>query len=254
MHLFIYSALLLWAYMSLLFVIAIVKKNNSIADIGYGIGFIVVTLVSLYQNGAHNYQLLISFLVFLWGFRLALRIGIRNYSKPEDFRYAGWRSTWKFFLARSYLQIFIFQGIIIYIISLPVLLINLYPKNPNYWLMIIGIIIWIIGYLFEVIGDYQLDKFLKLPKKPSKYMTKGLWATTRHPNYFGEATMWWGLFLASLSLSVYGIYAVISPILITFLLTKVSGIPMVEKRWKDDPVWQKYAKNTPAFFPKLIKK
>ena len=85
-------------------------------------------------------------------------------------------------------------------------------------------------------------------------MTKGLWATTRHPNYFGEATMWWGLFLASLSLSVYGIYAVISPILITFLLTKVSGIPMVEKRWKDDPVWHKYAKNTPAFFPKLIKK
>ena len=254
MHIFLLSGLCLLAYMSLLFIVAVLRRNNSIADIGYGIGFIVVATSSMFQNGGHWYSSLATLLVMLWGFRLALRIGIRNFSKPEDFRYVGYRKNWKFFYLRSYFQVFIFQGIIIYIISLPVLLINLYPKQPTIWLLILGVLVWAVGYYFEVIGDHQLDEFLKLPKKPSKYMTSGLWARTRHPNYFGESTMWWGLFILSLSCSRYGIVAIVSPILITFLLTKVSGIPMVEKRWKDDPVWQKYKAITPAFFPRLTKK
>jgi len=251
MHIFILSGLSLLIYMSILYVFAVIRKNNSIADIGYGIGFIVVAIVSMYQNGGHWYATLATFLVLLWGFRLAFRIGSRNLSKPEDFRYVGYRKSWKYFYLRSYFQVFIFQGIIIYIISMPVLFINLYPKEPIVWLLIVGVIIWVVGYFFEVVGDYQLDEFLKLPKKPSKYMTTGLWSRTRHPNYFGESTMWWGLFFISLACSKYGILTIISPILITFLLTKVSGIPMVEKRWIDDPVWKKYKSKTPAFFPRI---
>jgi steroid 5-alpha reductase family enzyme len=239
--------------MSLLYVVAVLRKNNSIADIGYGVGFIIVAVSSMIQNGGSWYSSLATLLIMFWGFRLALRIGIRNFSKPEDFRYVGYREKWKYFYLRSYFQVFIFQGLIIYIISLPVLFINLYPKQPTLWLLVLGVIVWAIGYFFEVVGDYQLDEFLKLAKKPSKYLTTGLWSKTRHPNYFGESTMWVGLFIFSLSSSRYGIYTIISPILITFLLTKVSGIPMVEKRHLDDPVWQKYAKSTPAFIPKLFK-
>ena len=254
MNQFLLSALCLFIYMSILFIIALIKKNNAIADIGYGGGFIVVSLVSLIQNGGHIYATITYLLVLLWGIRLAIRIGIRNHGKPEDFRYAAWRKEWKNFYLRSYLQIFMLQGLIIYVISAPVLMINLFPKTVNYWVFGLGILVWIVGYLFEVIGDYQLDEFLKLPKKPSRYMQTGLWSLTRHPNYFGEATMWTGIFIISLGASMYGVYAVIGPILITFLLTKVSGIPMVEKRWKDDAEWKKYAKKTPAFIPRLNSK
>ncbi len=251
MNSFYLSILALFIYMSVLFVISVLIKKNSIADIGYGIGFVVVATIGLYQNMGLNYQTIMTALVFLWGFRLALRIGLRNYKKPEDFRYAQWRKTWKYFYLRSYFQVFLFQGIIIYIISAPILLSDLYPKTANKFIFGIGLLIWVGGYLFEVIGDYQLDEFLKLPKKPSKYMTSGLWSLTRHPNYFGEATMWFGLFIISLAISKFGIYAAVSPILITFLLTKVSGIPMVEKRWEKDKLWQKYKKSTPAFFPRI---
>ena len=254
MNQFLLSALCLFIYMSILFIIALIKKNNAIADIGYGGGFIVVSLVSLIQNGGHIYATIPYLLVLLWGIRLAIRIGIRNHGKPEDFRYAAWRKEWKNFYLRSYLQIFMLQGLIIYVISAPVLMINLFPKTVNYWVFGLGILVWIVGYLFEVIGDYQLDEFLKLPMKPSRYMQSGLWSLTRHPNYFGEATMWTGIFIISLGASMYGVYAVIGPILITFLLTKVSGIPMVEKRWKDDAEWKKYAKKTPAFIPRLNSK
>ena len=253
-HYFFYSFIGLLVYMSSLFLVSVITKKNSIADVGYGIGFIVVALISLFQNNALTYQIVMTLLVLQWGLRLALRIGSRNLNKPEDFRYAEYRKKWKFFYLRSYFQIFIFQGIIIYIISLPVILSDVYPKKANLAIFLIGLVLWIVGYIFEALGDYQLDTFLRLKHKPSKYMSKGLWSITRHPNYFGEATMWFGIFIISLSLSRYGIYTIISPILITFLLTKVSGIPMVEKRWKDDPEWKKYAAKTPAFIPRLTKK
>ena len=254
MNLFLLSAVCLLIYMSTLFVVAVVKKNNAIADIGYGGGFILVALVSLIQNHGQTFATITSLLVLLWGVRLAIRIGIRNHGKPEDFRYAAWRKEWKYFYLRSFFQVFMLQGLIIYTISAPVLMTNLFPKTVNYWIFGIGMVIWLIGYLFEVVGDYQLDEFLKLPKKPSKYMQTGLWSLSRHPNYFGEAAMWTGIFIISLGASKYGVYSVISPVLITFLLTKVSGIPMVEKRWQDDPEWKKYAKKTPAFIPKLSSK
>jgi steroid 5-alpha reductase family enzyme len=114
---------------------------------------------------------------------------------------------------------------------------------------VIGLLVWIIGYFFEVGGDYQLDEFLKLKKKPTKYLESGLWKYTRHPNYFGESTMWWGIFISTLAINKIVLIALISPVLITFLLTRVSGIPLLEKRWSGDPEWEQYKKQTSAFIP-----
>lgn len=248
---FALPALALLAYMTVLYVVALIKHDNSIADIGYGVGFLVVAYSSLCVVG-ENISLpraILIGLVTVWGGRLSLRIYMKNKGKPEDFRYAKWRSEWKWFRLRSYLQIFVLQGIIIYIIALPLLLIAS-KTNALKPLAIAGIVVWAVGFLFEAIGDYQLDRFLKSGESRGKLMTKGLWSYTRHPNYFGESTMWWGIFLVTLSSTTLPWWvAIVSPLLITFLLLKVSGIPMLEARMSQHPDWHAYAKRTNAFIP-----
>ena len=188
-------------------------------------------------------------LVTFWGARLSLRIYLKNRSKPEDFRYAKWRSEWRWFRLRSYVQIFLLQGIIIYIIALPLIFVASSASTLNL-LGVAGIALWFIGFLFEAIGDYQLDRFLKSTDSHGKLMTTGLWSYTRHPNYFGESTMWWGIFLITVSTGTAPWWiAIVSPLLITFLLLKVSGIPMLEARMSQHPDWGAYAKRTNAFIP-----
>lgn len=260
---FVLSAFSLWLYMTMLFFIALIKKDNSIADIGYGVAFIVVSYACLFF-GANPIGYTLSFVEFLlfllvtiWGTRLALRIYLKNKGKPEDFRYAKWRAEWKFFYLRSYLQVFMLQGIIVYLISLPILLVTNMSgvDNTNILLLSAGTCIWLIGFFFETFGDHQLDKFLKSPESRGHLMTTGLWRYTRHPNYFGESTMWWGIFLIAFSTGHdLWIFALISPILITTLLLKVSGIPLLEAKMSQHSEWPEYASKTNAFLPWFQKK
>ena len=136
----------------------------------------------------------------------------------------------------------------LFIVSLPITYGNNSPNQGLGWISYIGVAIWIIGYFFEVVGDKQLKDFLADPKNKGKLMTSGLWSYTRHPNYFGEATMWWGIFLIAIT-SLSGIWIIISPIVITYLLVFVSGVPMLEKKYKDRPDFILYSKHTPKFFP-----
>lgn len=253
------SLAILLIYTTTLFYIASKKSNNSIIDIGYGLGFIITSILVVYLtyilDPISQYSLLITTLICIWGSRLSYRIYRKNKDKPEDFRYAAWRTVWEqrgkfYFFVRSYLQIFVLQGIIISIVLLP-LSISLLAKMTlplNIWICG-GLVIWFIGFLFEVIGDYQLDTFIKNtdPHKGT-IMKTGLWKYSRHPNYFGESSMWWGL--ALIAYGSTGVYiAFISPILITFLLLFVSGIPMLEKRWAGNEEWEIYKKKTSAFIP-----
>jgi steroid 5-alpha reductase family enzyme len=235
--------------------LAWIKKDNSIVDIAWGIGFIFVAIVSFFlEAGFVTRHIIVTVLVFLWGARLATHIAIRNKGRGEDFRYAKWRKDWgKRFLIRSFFQIYILQGIVLLIIVYPVILINHSEKKGIEFLDILGLIIWLTGFFFEAIGDYQLSEFKRKAENKKKIMTQGLWRNTRHPNYFGETIMWWGILLIALSVK-NGWTAIVSPVMITFLLLKVSGIKMLEKKYVGNKEFEEYAKRTSAFFPWFSKK
>lgn len=249
-HFILYPAICVFLYMSFIFMLAWIKKDNSIVDIAWGVGFILVAILIFFLEPEFvTRHILVTALIFLWGTRLATHIAIRNKGRGEDYRYAQWRKDWgKWFFIRSLFQIYMLQGLLLLIIAYPVILIN-YSEEPGItFLDILGLIIWLYGFFFEAVGDYQLLKFKGQAKNKGKIMTQGLWKYTRHPNYFGETVMWWGIFLIALSVR-NGWTAIISPLTITFLLVKVSGISMLEKKYVGNKEFEEYAKRTRAFFP-----
>jgi steroid 5-alpha reductase family enzyme len=245
-----------------IFILSLIKKDNSIVDTAYGIGFILLSIATL-SFPISLPSFLITLFVSLWAIRLSTRIYLRNKGKPEDFRYKAWRDSWKWFKTRSFFQIYMLQGTIILTISSPIIFIHtvtLEETSAYVGFIILGTLLWLIGFFFEAVGDYQLDTFIKHNKAlqtsgqtpVKKIMDQGLWSLTRHPNYFGEVCMWWGIWIITLSvLNTFPavLFTSISPLLITFLLLKVSGIPMLEAKYKDDAEFQEYKKRTNAFFP-----
>jgi steroid 5-alpha reductase family enzyme len=198
-------------------------------------------------------SLLVNFLVTVWGVRLAWHIAVRNHAKPEDHRYAAWRASWKYFYLRSYVQIFLLQGVFLYVILLPVTFIHASEFVPLTLLDAAGALVWFVGFFFESIGDRQLKNFLNDPHNKGKIMDRGLWAYSRHPNYFGEVLQWWGIFLIALSLP-YGYATIVGPLLITCLILFVSGVPMLEKKYAGRPDFEAYKKRTSMFVPMPQKK
>lgn len=255
MSLLIQSMILVFVYMTLFFAAATVKKNNSIVDFGWGLGFVAIALYTLVAGGNWNIRaILVTVLVSAWGLRLFYHIIRRNLGNPEDFRYAAWRKEWgKWVVPRAFFQVFMLQGAIMLIIAYPIIRTNGTPNGSLGILEWIGLMIWLIGYFFEVVGDKQLKDFIATKKTKGSILQTGLWKYTRHPNYFGEATMWWGIFVIAFS-SDSGWLGLISPVTITFMLLFVSGVPMLEKHYKDNPEFQAYAKKTSKFIPWIPKK
>jgi steroid 5-alpha reductase family enzyme len=246
----LYSAICVFLYMSLIYMLAWIKRDNSIVDIAWGIGFILVAILTFFlETGFVTRHIFVTAMIIIWGSRLATHITIRNKGKGEDFRYAKWRKDWgRWFFVRSFFQIYMLQGLLLLIIAYPVMLIN-HSEDPGITFFdILGIIIWMTGFFFEAVGDYQLLKFKGKAENKGKIITQGLWRYTRHPNYFGETAMWWGIFLIALSVR-NGWTAIVSPLAITFLLLKVSGISMLEKKYVGNKEFEKYVKRTSAFFP-----
>jgi steroid 5-alpha reductase family enzyme len=241
---------LIAVYMTVWFVAALVKKDNSIADIAWGLGFVLVAAVTFLRRGSLFLPLLVTALVAVWGARLALHILLRNRKRGEDPRYAAWRRSWgRSFVWRSYLQVFLLQGFFMLVISTPVILVNTYRADPYAGkFALAGFLLWCVGFFFEAAGDAQLARFKRDPANKGKIMDRGLWRFTRHPNYFGESLMWWGIFLLALGVP-YGWTTVVSPLLITFLLVKVSGVPLLEKRYAGNAAFQAYAERTSVFIP-----
>ncbi len=240
-----------FAYMTVVYLIAQLKSDYSVVDVAWGPGFVLVGVLSLLLSPMTTLRgIIAAILVGLWGLRLGYHILKRNWGKEEDFRYRKMRENWggNAFLI-SYIRIFLLQGILLLFISYPLILLNFFPEKGLGLLDYLGIVIWLIGFAFETVGDYQLAQFIEHRKsKENRIMTEGLWKYTRHPNYFGEALLWWGIFLLALSVP-YGWAGFMGPITIGYLLLFVSGVPPLEERYADDEDYQNYAKKTNKFFP-----
>lgn len=248
MNTYLILGIILFVYMNLWFILSLVKKRNDIADIAWGLGFVLIAWSS-FIFGSHDLKpAIVNILVTVWGLRLALHIYKRNKNKPEDSRYVEWRNQWKNFYLRSYLQVFMLQGLFLFLIIQPVILVNLSEKLSFGATEIFGILVWFIGLYFETVADNQLKEFISDPINKGHVMDKGLWKYSRHPNYFGEVVMWWGLFLVAIP-SSYGLLTIVGPITITLLILFVSGVPLLEKKYAERPEYEEYKRKTSIFIP-----
>jgi steroid 5-alpha reductase family enzyme len=236
--------------MILLYLLSRFIKNNSIVDIFWGIGFALVAIFSLffYKNFS-PLKIIFNVAILLWGARLALHIFIKNKGKAEDFRYANWRKEWgKTEPLRALLQIYFLQGAIMFVKSMFIVLSN---SSSTFlietdWIFVLGSVVFLVGFLIEAIADYQKSVFKK--SNPAGLMKTGLWAYSRHPNYFGEVVLWFGLFLMSVPFG-YWYLGLLSFLIIFYLIRFVSGVPMLEKSKKENAEYQIYSKEVPVFFP-----
>lgn len=254
--LFTVCATVVFCYMSVWFLLALARKDNSIADVAWGMGFMLLAWVTFFYADAGTVRhLVMNVCISVWAIRLSGYIYQRNAHKPgEDFRYRAWREAWgKNWVWRSYLQVFLLQGFFMLLIALPLMVVA--NSGHTGWNRInsAGLIVFTIGFLFEAIADFQLAHFKSQESNKGKIMTSGLWQYSRHPNYFGEAVLWWGIFLMAVPLP-YWYVALISPVLLTWLLTHVSGVPMLESKYKNNPQFEQYAQKTSAFIPLPPKK
>lgn len=235
--------------MTLWFMVAVVLKRRDIVDSAWGLGFIVVAVTAFLQrNNESAFTVIALVLVAAWGLRLFAHITSRNWKKKEDYRYAqlGELGSVQFWV-KTYTNVFLLQGVLMIAISLPVIGIMQADSNPLVPVASAGAIIWLFGIIFEAIGDYQLRQFIRAGKKG--VMDKGLWAYTRHPNYFGEVTAWWGAAIIALSFGAW--WGILGALVITILITRISGIPLLEKRYENDKAYQAYAAKTPKLIPRL---
>lgn len=251
---FLTCALLIFLYASLWYGIAVYKQRNDVADIAWGLGYVFICFyLFLFQSNAHV-SLLLYTLVTLWGLRLSFHIYTRNKSKTEDFRYKKWRTEWgKTFYWRSFLQVFLLQGVILLIIISPIIFSTTVIHQPFDSITFIGVTLWIVGFFFQTVGDYQLKVFSKQRKSKDEIMQTGLWRFSRHPNYFGEILMWWSIYFIVLPFD-NSLWFIISPVTITYLLLFVSGVPLLEAKYKGNKAFDNYKQITNTVFPWFPKK
>ncbi|MBX2963508.1 MAG: DUF1295 domain-containing protein [Cyclobacteriaceae bacterium] len=239
--------LVLVVYMLCWYGASIILKRNDVADIAWGLGFVLMAWLSFFTSDFSLKALVVNILVTVWGLRLSWHIFNRNRNKPEDFRYLQWRKEWKYFYLRSFFQVFMLQGLFLFIIALPVVYINT-QAVVFHWVDTVGILVWLAGFYFEAIGDYQLKQFRLNLDNRGKIITTGLWRYSRHPNYFGEALQWWGIFLMALMMPL-GWLMIVSPLTITYLLRYVSGVPTLERKYAGHKAFEDYKSKTSAFIP-----
>lgn len=234
-----------------LWLVSLLVKNSSIVDMWWGPGLLLIGATYQFTStGAHNRSTLVLSLLAVWALRLAWHIGARNIGHGEDFRYAQWRrergASWWWF---SYFKVFVLQAVIAWIVAIPLFYAMTRPEPVHFTAWDgAGAIVFAIGFLFEAIGDEQLRRFKKNPANQGRVLDSGLWRYTRHPNYFGEAVMWWGFGLFSVAAGGYA--GLIGPAIMTFLLIRVSGVALLEKTLQDTkPGYRRYVESTSSFFP-----
>ncbi len=244
------------AVMVTTWIISLIVKNASIVDIVWGAGFAITSWVlAATVDGDSGRQILLAVMVGLWGMRLALYLAKRNIGHGEDWRYKAMRKKKgsKFGLI-SLVTVFGLQGVLMWTVSLPVMFGNADASPGVGPIAVMGIMLWIVGLSFEAVGDFQLARFKKDPANATKVMDKGLWSLTRHPNYFGDALLWWGIGIVGAETGS-GVIGFIGPVVMTFFLLKVSGVPMLERSLKKRREgYDEYVARTSGFIPRPPKK
>lgn len=237
------AVLVLWG-------ISLLRRDASIVDIFWGCGFVLVAWLSLWKVGPSSTRTwILATLVSVWGLRLSGYLAWRNWSKPEDYRYKAMRETHgKRFPLVSLVTVFGLQGLLMWIIAFPI---QVGMVRAHGWsiLATIGSMTFLVGLFFESVGDYQLARFKANPANRGRVMNQGLWRYTRHPNYFGDFLVWWGLYCVAADSSSWW-WTIVGPLLMSFLLVRVSGVRLLENslRTRVDG-YEEYVRNTSAFLP-----
>jgi len=250
------SAIAIAVLMFSMWLLSLALKNASIVDIVWGLGFVVVAWVThsvADSNAARGW--LLTLLTTAWGLRLASYLAWRNIGHGEDFRYKAMRKHYgsKFSIV-SLFTVFILQGVLMWLVSLPVQL-GQVSMNPSIGVFgIVGIVFFAIGLFFETVGDVQLARFKSNTANAGKVMQSGLWKYTRHPNYFGDACVWWGLALIAAEAEI-GVVGILGAVAMSILLRRVSGVTLLEKSLKKRKEgYNDYVARTSAFIPRPPKK
>ncbi len=236
-------------------------KRNDVTDVMWGPGILLAALTSYIISEENN--ILTLFIISLWAVRIFMHIGIRFLNKKEeDFRYKSWRVTWKYFYMRSFFQVFLLQGFLMFMVASSSVYFNLNNLKASGFLFLAFSVLAITSMLYEAVADLQLKKFIKENKNntdKNTILTSGLWKYSRHPNYFGEVSFWWCIFLSLIFANSSNPFSIltfsillISPLTITYLILYVSGIPMLEKKYEDNKDFERYKSATPAFFPNFF--
>ena len=253
-YLLAFAAILLM--MTILWLISIKIRNVSIVDLFWGFGFVVASAVYfIFTEGLETRKILLMTMVAIWGLRLSIYLAWRNLGKGEDFRYQKFRKDYgdSRYWWISFFQTFLLQGILMWLISAPLLGAQFYSRNTIGIIDMMGVVVWIIGFIFEAGGDIQLARFKADPSNKGKVLNTGFWHYTRHPNYFGDAAIWFGYALICLSAGSY--WPVLGSVLMTALIIKVSGVALLEKTLNTTkPGYQEYVQKTSAFIPWFPKK
>jgi steroid 5-alpha reductase family enzyme len=235
--------------MTLLWLASLARRDASIVDVWWGLGFVVIaTVAHRYGPGAARADLVLA-MVALWGLRLAGYLLWRNWGAEEDRRYQAMRRAWgERFWWVSYATVFLLQGALMWIVSLPAQH-ALASTQPLGALDVLGVGVFAVGLGFESIGDAQLARWKADPANAGRVMDRGLWRYTRHPNYFGDFLVWWGVWLVAAA-APGGLWTAVGPAIMSLLLMRVSGVPLLERSLaRRRPGYDAYRRRTSAFFP-----
>jgi steroid 5-alpha reductase family enzyme len=246
------SGVMILLSMTALWAISLRLRDASIVDVFWGTGFVLAFwLTAAFASSVLSPRpLVLGALVTIWGVRLSLHILLRNRGKGEDIRYAKWREEngprWWWI---SLFKVFLLQGTIMWLVSAPLVVAQTTTKSIGLnWLDSVAAALWLTGFFFEAVGDWQLARFKANRSNQGKLLNSGLWRYTRHPNYFGDAVQWWGFYLFAAAAG--GWWSFFSPLLMTYLLKNVSGVALLERGLlKSKPGYEIYIANTNAFFP-----
>ena len=251
------SAAAICVLMFSMWLVSVKLKDASIVDIIWGFGFVLVAWVSrAVADGNRARQNLLVVCATLWGLRLAGYLFWRNHGKGEDFRYRAMRKKFgERFPIVSLYSVFGLQGLLMFVVSLPLQLGQMPPTRAFGVAAFVGAAAWAVGLAFETIGDLQLARFKADPTNAGKVMDRGLWAWTRHPNYFGDACVWIGLTLIAMDAGGVALASIVGGVAMTVLLVRVSGVPMLEKTiGRRRPGYAEYIQRTSSFIPRPPKK
>jgi steroid 5-alpha reductase family enzyme len=256
-QIYIQAFLVIMALMVSLWIVSVIIKNVSIVDLFWGLGFVITSgFYFISSNGNETRKIILMSVVAIWGLRLSLYLAWRNIGKGEDFRYREFRRNYgeNRYWWISFFQTFLLQGLLMWLISAPLLGAQYYGKDSPLGLLdLAGVAIWIIGFAFEAGGDIQLALFKSDSGNKGKVLNKGFWHYTRHPNYFGDSAVWWGYGLICLASGSY--LPVFGSLLMTALIIKVSGVALLEKSLKEKkPQYREYIEKTSSFIPWFPKK
>lgn len=252
----LWSALAIVILMVSTWLLSVLIKNASIVDIAWGLGFVVVAWVSrIVGEGDDARQWLLTIMTSVWGLRLGAYLFWRNTGHGEDYRYRAMRKRWgPRFPLISLVTVFALQGTLMWIVSIGVQLGQADATPSLGAIAYVGVAVYLVGLFFEVVGDAQLARFKADPDSAGKVMDRGLWRYTRHPNYFGDACVWWGLALVAAETGS-GAWGLVGALVMTVLLRRVSGVTLLERSLrKRREGYEQYIARTSAFVPRPPKK